>query len=185
MKLGALPDEIPDRLPEPSSLKKALAPKKKVPTDEQPIAKKPGAPDQPPEDKKPMPPRIVPPPKREPPAKEPPPKEEPKKEEPKVETDPEKIETGFLKRSNASHDHDYWIYVPDNYDPNVAHALVVWLHPAGQGKDKNAEAMSEVWEDFCHDKHIILVGPKAVNEPVGWPVKPTSSVRRCNRSWEP
>ena len=27
-------------------------------------------------------------------------------------------------------DHEYWIYVPDNYDPNIGHALVVWLHPA-------------------------------------------------------
>ncbi len=178
VKLAAQPDELPDRLPEPSTAKKALAPKKKVPTEEPAVAKKPATPDQPPEDKKPMPPRIVPPPKREPPMKEPPPKEEPKKEEPKVETDPEKIETGFLKRSNASHDHDYWVYVPDNYDTNIAHALVVWLHPAGQGKDKNAEAMAEVWEDFCHDKHIILVGPKAVNE-TGWLASETDFIREA------
>jgi S1-C subfamily serine protease/dienelactone hydrolase len=171
VKLAALTDDVPDRLPEPASLKKALEPKKKVPA-EVAEAKK-ATPDEPPAEKK-APPRR--------PAKKEAPKEEPKKEEPKKEVkdddEEKKVETGFQKRSNASHDHEYWLYVPENYDRNVAHAVVVWLHPAGQGKDKYAEAMVEGWEDFCNDKHIILIGPKAVNE-TGWLVSEVDFIREA------
>lgn len=103
-----------------------------------------------------------------------PPKEQPKKEEPK------KPETGMIKRSNAARDHEYWIYVPENYDANVAHALVVWLHPVGKGREKDAEALTAMWEDFCSDQHIILVGPRASNES-GWLVSEADFVRDAIR----
>lgn len=142
LKLAAMPDTIPDRLPEVSSLKKALEPAKTVGTV---------------------------------------PKEaEAKKEDAKEKRDPAKVETGMLKRNNESRDHEYWVYVPDNYDPNIAHALVVWLHPAGQGKEKNAEAMAEAWEDLCGQYHIILLGPKAVND-TGWLVSEADFVREAIR----
>src|SRR5208283_599355 len=35
-----------------------------------------------------------------------------------------KAETGLLKRTNAAKDHEYWIYVPSDYDPNISYALV-------------------------------------------------------------
>src|SRR5262249_32480354 len=37
----------------------------------------------------------------------------------------QKIETGYLERTNTARDRAYWLYVPDNYDPNVSHGLVV------------------------------------------------------------
>lgn len=123
VRLGTLPDAVPDKLPADASLKKALEPRKQ-------------------------------------PAGAPQPPVAPRKEEPK-----KKPETGLLKRTNAARDHEYWVYVPKNYDPNVAHALVLWLHPAG--KPKPADDLVDIWEDACKDQHIILVGPKAEND-TGW-----------------
>lgn len=82
----------------------------------------------------------------------------PKKDEP---------ETGFLKRTTAGRDHDYYLYVPRKYDPNVAHALVLWLHPVGKGKEADMEAVRDVWEDICKDQNMILVMPRAEGEN-GW-----------------
>jgi S1-C subfamily serine protease len=82
------------------------------------------------------------------------PKVKPKGEEPK------KPETGLLKRTTAR-GHKYWIYVHEDYDPNVAHAVVLWLHPPGKNTDDDVTAFTDLWEDYCKDNHIILVGPKS------------------------
>ncbi len=112
-------DGVPDKLPQPASLKKALAPFGKA---------------------------------------------EPKKEEAKAKADkgeePKKPETGLLKRTTARGG-KYWIYVHEDYDPNVAHAVVVWLHPPGKNTDDDVTAFTDLWEDYCRDNHIILVGPKS------------------------
>jgi len=104
-------------------------------------------------------------PKKDAPKKEEPKKEEPKKEEPKK--DEKKPETGLLKRTTAAADHSFWIYVPDNYDPNIANAVVVWLHPPGKNKDKDIDDFINAWQWDCEDHNIILVGPKADND-TGW-----------------
>ena len=44
---------------------------------------------------------------------------------------------------------------------------MIWLHPAGKGKDKDTENMINAWEDFCSDNHIILLCPRAESE-TGW-----------------
>ncbi len=90
-------------------------------------------------------------------------KKEPKKEE-------KKAELGFLKRTTAAADHSYWIYVPENYDPNVAHAVLVWLHPPGKNKEKDIEKFCESWQlrYTCEDYHLILVCPKAESDLGGW-----------------
>jgi serine protease Do len=90
-----------------------------------------------------------------------PPKEAEKKEVPK------KSDVGLLKRSTAAGDHEYWLYIPENYDPNVSHALVVWLHPAGKVSDRDIEAFVNTWSADCADRHFIVLGPKAENES-GW-----------------
>jgi len=83
-----------------------------------------------------------------------------------------KPETGFLQRTNAARDHEYWVWVPEDYNANISYALVVWLHPPRKGADKktfekDARALVDTWEDACQDHHIILVGPRAENE-TGW-----------------
>ncbi len=116
-------EELPKKVPEKASLKKALEPLE--------MAK----------------------PKKD--AKEPPKKE------------PPKADTGLLKRTTASGDHQYYLYVHEDYDPNVAHAMVVWLHPPGKNKEDDFKDFSDAWEDYCKDNHIILVCPKSENE-AGW-----------------
>ena len=70
-----------------------------------------------------------------------PPKKEDKK--PTRKDDDKKPETGLLKRTTAAADHNYWVYVPEDYDPNVAYALVVWLHPLGKNKDEDMKLFTE------------------------------------------
>ena len=110
------------------------------------------------------------------------PVDRPKNEEkPKTEPKPEekKAETGFLERSTPAKDHKYWLYVPNNYDPNVSHALVIWLHAAGKG-GKDAKDMVSIWRDACEDQHIILVGPKSESE-TGWLASEAEFVQEAAR----
>jgi S1-C subfamily serine protease len=94
---------------------------------------------------------------------------QPKKEEKKeAKKDDKKAEVGFLKRTTAAADHTYWIYVPENYDPNIAHAVLVWLHPPGKNKEKDFDNFWQSWQFPCEDYHIILVCPKAESERGGW-----------------
>ncbi len=78
-----------------------------------------------------------------------------------------KAETGVMQRKNASADHNYWIYVPRNYDPNISYALVIWLHPVGKDKEKDDDDLQDAWIDYCRNNHIILAAPKAENK-TGW-----------------
>lgn len=143
VKLGDMPDAVPDLLPPKASVGKALTKPKPV----GPMPPRPAAPPTPPKEEK---------------------KEEDKKDEKKDKDDKkDKPETGLLKRTSAAADHSYWLYVPENYDPNVAHALVVWLHPVGKNKDKDIDDLIWAWQPACEDQHIIVVGPKTDNER-GW-----------------
>ena len=135
--LGSFPDEIPTELPKGDSTKKQAL-----------VAPK----------------AIGPMPKKEEPKKEEPKKEEPKKEEGKKEDKPK---TGLQKIENVGNgQRNFWVFVPDTYDPNVSHGLIVWLHPAGKdGRD--ADDMVKVWEVFCERHTFIMVGPTA-GQPTGW-----------------
>jgi len=117
VKLGALPDTVPDKLPDVATLKRAL--------------------------------------------------EKTKGKAAPKDKDDKKPETGLLKRKNASMDHEYFVYVPTNYDANASYAVLLWLHPVGKGKDKDLEDFQKAWQTFCEENHIILILPKAENEN-GW-----------------
>jgi S1-C subfamily serine protease/predicted esterase len=146
--LGIADNSIPDQIPEQSSAKKALTrPKIAVPTGPRTVPPAPGNPPKPPLPGPPMIPgsRSQP----QPTAK-----------------DPAKIEKGLLKRTNQAHDHEYWVFVPENYDQNVSHGLVIWLHAAGHG-GKDADDVRQIWESYCERDHLIMVGPKAENDS-GW-----------------
>jgi hypothetical protein len=146
--LGQFPDEIPAELPKESSKEKALiAPK--------PVGPAPGVP--------------MPIPKKEEAKKADVKKDEPKKEEAKKEDkEKEKPKTGLQKIEGVgAAQRKFWIFVPDNYDPNVAHGLIVWLHPAERGGGRDADDMSKIWDTFCEDHHFIMIGPTA-GSPTGW-----------------
>ncbi|HEY2784904.1 MAG TPA: PDZ domain-containing protein [Fimbriiglobus sp.] len=155
--LVAVPDVLPDALPLPSSVGKALD-KPKVPTGGRqptrptPVEKKPGdkpkpaAGDKKPDGKKPA----------------------DKKDEAK------KVETGLLKLTNPTLGREYWVYVPTTYKPGIAHGIILWLHDAGKG-GKDADDVVKIWRDFCETYNYILVGPKSQN-PDGWVASETEAV---------
>jgi len=89
-----------------------------------------------------------------------------KKPDDKKPDEKKPAEKGLLKRTNQARDHEYWVFVPDNYDHNVAHGLVIWLHAAGKG-GKDAESVRDIWEEYCEKHHLILLGPKAESD-TGW-----------------
>jgi predicted esterase len=83
-------------------------------------------------------------------------------------------ETGLLQRANETTGREYWLYVPENYDRNVSHGLIVWFHAAGKG-GKDADDMVNIWKDYCEEHHFLLVGPKSrVND--GWVASETEEV---------
>src|SRR5262249_6136876 len=88
------------------------------------------------------------------------------KPEPKKD-DKKKPETGLHKQANAAGDREYWTYVPEDYDPNISYALVLWLLPRGKGGEREMEALTEAWADVCAERNVILVCPKAESE-TGW-----------------
>lgn len=77
-----------------------------------------------------------------------------------------KVETGLLHRLNEALGREYWLYVPDNYDANVSHGLIVWFHDRGGSKD--GERLSALFREFCEDHHFILMGPKSASRDGVW-----------------
>jgi serine protease Do len=78
-----------------------------------------------------------------------------------------KPDTGTMKKTTEAADHTYWVYVPDDYNPNIAYAVVVWLHPLGKHKQTDIEDFISSWTNYCDDNNIILVCPQSDN-PRGW-----------------
>lgn len=78
-----------------------------------------------------------------------------------------KIETGTQKKTTAGGDGKYWLSLPANYRSDVAHALVVWLHPVNKGKDKDLEDLFWVWEPICAKYNIVLLAPRSEGDS-GW-----------------
>lgn len=77
-------------------------------------------------------------------------------EKPDKPTAPSK--TGRFTDELAGHDHSYWAYVPEGYNPASSYGLMVWIHPAG---DTMEATMIKQWSSICERRGIILVGPKA------------------------
>ncbi|MBI2804835.1 MAG: PDZ domain-containing protein [Planctomycetes bacterium] len=76
-----------------------------------------------------------------------------------VEQKPAMPDTGLIEKNTPDGQHKYWIYVHEDYDPQVAHALLVWLHPPNKNSKDDLEEFQELWDDYCKNNHIILVMP--------------------------
>ncbi len=109
------------------------------------------------------------------------PKKDDKKEEKKDEDEAPKIKTGLIKRMNAARDREFWLYVPENYDPDVSHALLLWLHPVGKNKETDMEAITDRWADYCSDHRLIMVCPKSENQ-TGWVASEAEHVTEAVRA---
>lgn len=77
-----------------------------------------------------------------------------------------KVETGLLQRLNEALGREYWLYVPDNYDPNVSHGLIVWFHDRTGTKD--GERISALFQEFCAEHHFLVMGPKSASRDGAW-----------------
>ncbi len=98
------------------------------------------------------------------PKKDGPKKGQPKKDDSKKD---EKVETGkVLNRVNEATGREYWLYVPRGYNPNISYGLVVWLHTASRA-GRDADDMMKLWDDFCDDHQVIMMGPISQNKD-GW-----------------
>ena len=86
-------------------------------------------------------------------------------DKPKKDDKP-KYETGYLKRVNEALGREYWLYVPDNYDPKKSYGVIVWFHDAAQ-RGKDGEEMARTFRAVCEDYNFILMGPKSGNA-TGW-----------------
>jgi S1-C subfamily serine protease/predicted esterase len=171
-KLIAMPEDLPQKLPLPSSAGKALEGQPKPKDKEDPFPPK----------KDPFPPKKDPfPPKEKEKGKgfsdiraDAGGQDEKKDDKKDDKKDKPKIETGFMTRTNQALGREYWIFVPDTYDPNVSHGLIVWFHPAGQG-GKDGEKMMKTFRDFAEENHFIVMGPKSGNND-GWVASETELV---------
>ncbi len=152
VKLAGLPNAIPEELPV-GTKKLALAPRKPLPGQ---MPFKPGLPGKP---GKPRPEKPGDKPEEKPAA------EKPKEKKP--------ARTGHYTNKDPLTGREHWVYVPEDYDPNISYALVVWLHPAG---DSMEDTMLRIWGELCAKHHLILFGPKAQG-PV-WLTSEADEVRR-------
>ncbi len=68
--------------------------------------------------------------------------------------------TGRFTETVAAHEHAYWAYVPDSYNPDYDYGLMVWIHPNG---DTMEAAVFKAWQAICEQRGIIILAPKAKN----------------------
>jgi serine protease Do len=76
----------------------------------------------------------------------------------------ERPKVGNLTLNVAEFKNEAAAYVPDDYDPDVPHGLVVWLH--GPGGFKADELLAQ-WKPLCDRYDLILLAPKAA-DPQKW-----------------
>lgn len=74
------------------------------------------------------------------------------------------LHLGRFTEKMPAHEHDYWAYVPEDYNPDYQYGLVVWLHPGG---DTMEAAMIKSWQTLCDERGLILLAPKA-RQVAGW-----------------
>lgn len=65
---------------------------------------------------------------------------------------------GRFTETLAGFDHDYWAYVPEDYNRSHAYGLLVWVHPNG---DLMESTIQKEWKSICDRRGLILVAPKS------------------------
>jgi S1-C subfamily serine protease len=86
----------------------------------------------------------------------------PKGVEPKI---PEP-DVGLLELNTPDGEHKYWLWVYPEYNPNIAHSVIVWMHPPGKNSKEELDGWADLWDEYCRKHHIILVMP--VEKQDGW-----------------
>ena len=76
----------------------------------------------------------------------------------------ERPQTGAVSLKLPEFKNDALLYVPEGYDPEVAHGVVMWLHAAGGFEQPELLAR---WKPLCDRFDLILVAPKSA-DPTKW-----------------
>jgi S1-C subfamily serine protease/dienelactone hydrolase len=169
VKLGEMPESVPDKLPAISSKREKDAEKKDEKKDEEKKddAKKDDKKDEAKKDDAKKDEAKKDDAKKDEAKKDDAKKDDAKKDDKKDDKEDE-VETGLFKKTTAAADHSYYVFVPENYKPKVSHALVIWLHPLGKGSEREIKNFKSDWEDFCEDQHMIVLAPLAGDAAAGW-----------------
>ena len=77
---------------------------------------------------------------------------------PATERRESKFKAGRIDLSVPEFKNRAWAYVPEHYDPAVAHGVVVWLHGNNAADPKDLLAL---WKPLCDANDLILVVPRA------------------------
>ncbi|MDB4614508.1 PDZ domain-containing protein, partial [bacterium] len=83
--------------------------------------------------------------------------------------------TGRFTEELEAHKHNFWAYVPDDYNPAYGYSLMVCVHPPG---DTMEAIFMDSWKPVCDRRGIILVGPKA-EKPSGFSLNEAEFVVDC------
>lgn len=83
--------------------------------------------------------------------------------------------TERIAETFETHQHDFWGYVPETYNPKQPPGLVVWLHPAGDAMEAR---ILDDWKPICDSRNLVLLAPKAAS-PRGWNPNELPFVRDC------
>ncbi|MGQ0633133.1 MAG: PDZ domain-containing protein [Planctomycetaceae bacterium] len=74
------------------------------------------------------------------------------------------LKVGRFSEKMPAHEHEYWAWVPEDYNPDHKYGLLVWLHPAG---DTMEAAALKAWQTHCDERGLILLAPRA-KQITGW-----------------
>ncbi len=79
---------------------------------------------------------------------------------------------GKQPRKVAEFANDATIYVPEGYDPAVAHGVVMWFHSAGElQNEEDVDKLIDRWKPLCDANDFILVVPKSEDNSKWVPAK--------------
>jgi serine protease Do len=75
----------------------------------------------------------------------------------------ERPPTGRTTLKLPESDQECLLYVPDGYDPSVAHGLVLWFDATGAEDEAGLEALVARWRPLCDAADLVLMAPRSSN----------------------
>jgi serine protease Do len=83
--------------------------------------------------------------------------------------------TGRFTHEMPAHEHSYWAYVPEDYNPAYQYGLMVWIHPRN---DTMEAAVFKEWKAICDSRGLMILAPKA-EKIGGWELNEAEFVKEA------